>query len=147
MIFPWNGTTREEWKVGRCHRPLSRRFRILLRQPLSSNVPLACSWPPTFSFSVSPLPITIPLNKQVTATTLRSRLIGRNQLIRPPALKAIHSLLKVSRIVPSNNLRLWTLEELATSILDRKRRTFYLDFCKCMIDPVSCTAFENSIKE
>lgn len=35
--------------------------------------------------------------------------------------KRIHSLLKVSRIVPSNNLRLWTLEELATSILDRKR--------------------------
>lgn len=84
---------------------MSRRFRILLRQPLSSNVPLACSWPPAFSFSVSPLPITIPLNKQVTARTLRSRLIGRNQLIRPPALKAIHSLLKVSRIVPSNNLR------------------------------------------
>lgn len=103
-----------------CHRPfVSSLFPILLRQkPLSSNVPLACSWPLTFSFCTSPITRFLLTRK----VTVRSRLIplqGRNQLIRPTSKLYPHSSLRSKfRLVlfPFDNLRLLTLEELATSI-------------------------------
>lgn len=118
----WDNKGRMESRQPRgCHRPfVSSLFPILLRQkPLSSNVPLACSWPLTFSFCTSPITRFLLTRK----VTVRSRLIplqGRNQLIRPTFSKPYpHSSLRSKfRVVlfPFDNLRLLTLEELATSI-------------------------------
>lgn len=129
----WDNKGRMESRQPRgCHRPfVSSLFPILLRQkPLSSNVPLACSWPLTFSFCTSPITRFLLTRK----VTVRSRLIplqGRNQLIRPTSKLYPHSSLRSKfRVVlfPSIIYDCWRSKNWL--FRDRKRRTFYLDFCK-----------------